>query len=225
MGWGGMRAGATSVLHQRTKTNGGCQGEIKSPPDFDGYDITGRMAILKVARLGHPVLRQAAKPVPSGEITSPSIQRLIDDMIDTMHEYDGVGIAAPQVHQSWQLAVIEVAHNPRYPQAPEIPLTVLINPEITARSETTRTGWEGCLSVEGLRGQVPRSEQLSARWLDRKGRPVQAEVQGFFAVVIQHEVDHLQGRVYLDRMADLTTLTHLQEYERFWLRPDEPEDD
>jgi peptide deformylase len=188
------------------------------------------MAILKVARLGHPVLRQVAKPVQAGEIASPAIQRLIDDMIDTMHEYDGVGIAAPQVHQSLQLAVIEVAHNPRYPQAPEISLTVLINPEITARSDeqsggATRTGWEGCLSVEGLRGQVPRAEQLSARWLDRTGRPVQVEAQGFFAVVIQHEVDHLHGRVFLDRMTDLTTLTHLQEYERYWLRRDEPEDD
>ncbi|HUJ79098.1 MAG TPA: peptide deformylase [Nitrospiria bacterium] len=186
------------------------------------------MAILKVARLGHPVLRQAAKPVPPGDIGSSAIQRLIDDMIETMHEYDGVGIAAPQVHQSLRLAVIEVAHNPRYPQAPETPLTVLINPEITACSDAqpgagARLGWEGCLSVDGLRGQVPRAERLSARWLDRAGRPVQAEAQGFFAVVIQHEVDHLNGKVFLDRMADLTTLTHLKEYERYWLHGDEPE--
>jgi peptide deformylase len=181
------------------------------------------MAILKVARLGHPVLRQVAKPVPPGDITSPSIQRLIDDMIETMHEYDGVGIAAPQVHYSLQLAVIEVERNPRYPQAPEIPLTVLINPQITARSDVTRLGWEGCLSVDGLRGKVPRNERLSARWLDRSGRPVQAEAQGFFAVVIQHEVDHLLGKVFLDRMADLTTLTHLKEYERYWLHGEEPE--
>ena len=183
------------------------------------------MAILKVARLGHPVLRQVAKPVSPEAIASPALQRLIDDMIETMHEYDGVGIAAPQVHESLQLAVIEVARNPRYPQAPAIPLTVLINPEITARSDAKRLGWEGCLSVEGLRGQVPRSERLSARWLDRTGRPVQAEVQGFFAVVIQHEVDHLHGKVFLDRMADLTTLTHLLEYERYWLRRDEPGDE
>jgi peptide deformylase len=183
------------------------------------------MAILKVARLGHPVLRQVAKPVPQGEIKSPAIQRLIDDMIETMHEYDGVGIAAPQVHESLQIAVIEVARNPRYPRAPEIPLTVLINPEITARSDAKRTGWEGCLSVDGLRGQVPRSEQLTARWLDRTGRPVQVEAQGFFAVVIQHEVDHLNGKVFLDRMADLTTLTHLQEYERYWLHRDDLAED
>lgn len=188
------------------------------------------MAILKVARLGHPVLRQVAKSIPPGEIASPAIQRLIDDMIETMHEYDGVGIAAPQVHQSLQLAVIEVEHNPRYRQAPDIPLTVLINPEITARSDAqpggaTRTGWEGCLSVEGLRGQVPRAEQLSARWLDRTGRSIQVEIQGFFAVVIQHEVDHLHGKVFLDRMTDLTTLSHLQEYERYWLHRDEPEEE
>jgi peptide deformylase len=182
------------------------------------------MAILKVARLGHPVLRQAAKPVPPEAIPTPELQRLIDDMIETMHEYDGVGIAAPQVHQSLQLAVIEVAKNPRYPQAPHIPLTVLINPEITARSDATRLGWEGCLSVDGLRGQVLRSEQLSARWLDRTGRPVQTEVQGFFAVVIQHEVDHLLGKLFLDRMTDLTTLTHLLEYDRYWLRHEDDAD-
>ncbi|HXZ25190.1 MAG TPA: peptide deformylase [Nitrospiria bacterium] len=181
------------------------------------------MAILKVTRLGHPVLRQVAKPVPPGDISSSSIQRLIDDMIETMHEYDGVGIAAPQVHHSLQLAVIEVECNPRYPQAPEIPLTVLINPQITARSDAKRLGWEGCLSVDGLRGKVPRAERLSARWLDRSGRPVQAEAQGFFAVVIQHEVDHLLGKVFLDRMADLTTLTHLKEYDRYWLHEEEPE--
>jgi peptide deformylase len=176
------------------------------------------MAILKVARLGHPVLRQVAKPVAPEAISTPEIQRLIDDMIETMHEYDGVGIAAPQVHQSLQLAVIKVASNPRYPQAPHIPLTVLINPEITARAADQHVGWEGCLSVEGLRGQVVRARRLSVRWLDRAGHAVSQEVEGFFAVVIQHEVDHLQGKLFLDRMTDLTTLTHLLEYDRYWLR-------
>jgi peptide deformylase len=175
------------------------------------------MAILKVSRLGNPVLRRTAQPVPQEAIPLPEMQRLIDDMIETMREYDGVGIAAPQVHEALQIAVIEVAGNPRYPQAPAIPLTVLINPEIVSRSAEQQTGWEGCLSVDGLRGQVPRARQLSARWLDRTGRAVSQEVTGFFAVVIQHEVDHLLGKVFLDRMTDLSTLTHLREYERFWL--------
>ncbi|MEW6325601.1 MAG: peptide deformylase [Nitrospirota bacterium] len=181
------------------------------------------MAILKVSRLGHPVLRQVAKPVPPEAIATPAIQQLIDDMIETMREYDGVGIAAPQVHQSLQIAVIEAAKNPRYPKAPQIPLTVLINPEILSRSPEQQAGWEGCLSVEGLRGRVPRAGRLSVRWLDRAGRPISQEVEGFFAVVIQHEVDHLQGKVFLDRMSDLSTLTHLLEYERYWLHRDEAE--
>ncbi len=181
------------------------------------------MAILKVTRLGHPVLRQTAKPVPPEAISTPEIQRLIDDMIETMHEYDGVGIAAPQVHESLQIAVIEVQQNPRYPQAPDVGLTVLINPHILTRSPEQQVGWEGCLSVDGLRGEVPRAQRISARWLDRTGRPVQVEAEGFFAVVVQHETDHLLGKVFLDRMADLSTLTHLQEYGRYWLRREDDE--
>ena len=191
----------------------------------ENYAITCLMSILKVTRLGHPVLRQTAKPVAPEAIATPAIQQLIDDMIETMREYDGVGIAAPQVHQSLQIAIIEAAHNTRYPQAPEIPLTVLINPEIISRAPEERMGWEGCLSIEGLRGLVPRARKLSARWLDRTGRPVSQDVEGFFAVVFQHEVDHLKGKVFVDRMADLSTLTHLLEYERYWLHRDETEDD
>ncbi|MBI3313471.1 MAG: peptide deformylase [Candidatus Omnitrophica bacterium] len=176
------------------------------------------MAILKVARLGHPVLRQKAEPVGEKEIKSLPIQQLIDDMTETMHEYEGVGIAAPQVHVSKQIAVIEVRQNSRYPEAPEIPLMVLINPRVASRSKKMIEGWEGCLSIPDLRGQVPRHESLICEALNREGRSVRIEASGFFARVIQHEWDHLQGCVYLDAMKDLKSLAHLQEFARFWAK-------
>ncbi len=178
------------------------------------------MAILKTAQLGHPILRQTAKPVPREEITTPAFQRFLDDMIETMREYDGVGLAAPQAHDSRQVAVIECHGNRRYPDQPDIPLTILINPTVLAASEEQQEGWEGCLSVEGLRGRVPRAKTVRVWAQDRVGAERVIEAEGFLAVVIQHELDHLNGRVFLDRMRDLTTLTHLKEFERFWLRAD-----
>src|SRR5436189_238498 len=130
------------------------------------------MAILKVARLGHPLLRQLAKPVPRDEIGSPEIQRLIDDMVETMREYDGAGLAANQVHTLRQIAVIEVLANPRYPDAPQIPLTVVINPVVTPIGEEMEDGWEGCLSVPDLRGVVPRYGSVRLECYDRDSRPV-----------------------------------------------------
>ena len=174
------------------------------------------MSILKVARLGHPVIREKAKLLTDKEISSSEIKDLIDHMIDTMRDYDGVGIAAPQVHISKQIAVIEVKGNARYPEAPNIPLTVLINPKITTRSKKTIDGWEGCLSVPDLRGMVPRSESLKCEAVDQNGEPIVIKAEGFFARVIQHECDHLEGCVYLDRMQDLKTLSHLSEFARFW---------
>ena len=173
------------------------------------------MAILKVARLGHPVIRAPSAPVPKETITSAEIQRLIDSMIETMREYDGVGIAAPQVHVSKQLAVIEVTENRRYPGEGPIPLTVLVNPRILNASKKHVEDWEGCLSVNELRGQVPRAESLGVEAYNRKGEKVRFEARGFFARVIQHECDHLVGKVFLDRMPNLQSLTHLQEFIRF----------
>jgi peptide deformylase len=173
------------------------------------------MSIHKVTRLGHPVLRQASVPLNPDQIHSAEIQRLIDDMIETMHEYDGVGLAAPQIHVNQQLAVIEVQTNPRYPGMPQVPLTVLINPRITSRSKKLVQGWEGCLSIPDLRGIVPRNDALVCEALDRSGKAIQLEASGFFARVIQHEWDHLQGNVYLDRMSDLKSLTHLYEFARY----------
>jgi peptide deformylase len=176
------------------------------------------MAILKVARLGHPVLRKIAAPLSVTEIQSEPIQKFIDDMIETMKEYNGVGLAADQVHESKQIAVLEVADNPRYPEKPPVPLTVLINPQITPLSEETEDDWEGCLSVPDLRGKVPRFKSIRVQALDRNGREVSFTAYDFHARVIQHEWDHLNGKVYLDRMRDLSSLAFLAEFARFGLQ-------
>jgi peptide deformylase len=175
------------------------------------------MAILKVARLGHPVLRQKAQPVPMGEIRSANIQRLIDDMVETMREYDGAGLAANQVHTLLQIAVIEVEANPRYPEAAAIPLTVLINPVVTPLGEEREDGWEGCLSVPDMRGMVSRHTAVRLECYDREGNRMDVVAKDFFARVIQHETDHLNGIVYVDRMSDLRTLSHIAEWTRHWL--------
>ena len=182
------------------------------------------MAILKVARLGHPVLRQPAAPVTVEEIRSPEIQRLIDDMVETMHEYNGAGLAGNQVHVPKQICVIEVTGNPRYPEAPAIPLTVLINPTVTPVTDEMEEGWEGCLSVPDMRGMVPRFGAVRLEALDRHGNRIDVIAKEFFARVIQHETDHLHGIVYLDRMRDLSTLTHLAEWNRHWLGLTEQDD-
>jgi len=174
------------------------------------------MAILKIAHLGHPILRRQAMPLTPEEIRTPEVQRLVDDMIETMREHDGAGLAAPQVHEPLQVVVYEVASNPRYPEAEDIPLTVLINPVVTPATEEKAVGWEGCLSIPELRGKVPRYTTVRVEALDREGKPVAFEATGFHAVVIQHETDHLQGILFVDRMEDLRTLTHLAEYERYW---------
>ncbi|MBI3318650.1 MAG: peptide deformylase [Candidatus Omnitrophica bacterium] len=174
--------------------------------------------ILKVARLGHPVLRRKARRVSPRQVGSPGVQALIRDMVETMREYDGVGIAAPQVHLALQIAAIGVDHNPRYPKARRIPLTLLINPRVRPASRRQVKDWEGCLSVEGLRGRVPRWHSVEVEAYNAQGKPVRFRASGFFARVIQHEWDHLQGKVFLDRMTDLSTLTHLTEYARYWAK-------
>ncbi len=175
------------------------------------------MSILKVARLGHPVLRSITKNLAPKEITTPETQRLIDNMVETMKEYDGVGLAAVQVHVPTQIAVLEVADNPRYPQKPEVPLTILINPKIEPLSEETEEDWEGCLSIIEMRGKVPRYKEIKVVGFNREGKKLDFIASGFHARVIQHEWDHLQGKVFLDRMKDLSTLTYLPEYSRYWI--------
>jgi peptide deformylase len=175
------------------------------------------MSILKVARLGHPVLRRVAEPVSEKELRSNTTGQLITDMVETMKEYDGVGLAADQVHVSKQIAVLEVADNPRYPEKPAVPLTVLINPIITPLTEELEEEWEGCLSIPDRRGKVPRYKSIKVQTLDQRGAPLEFVATDFHARVIQHEWDHLHGKVYLDRMSDLSTLCFIAEFARYWL--------
>jgi peptide deformylase len=178
------------------------------------------MAILKVARIGHPVVRTAAEPVPAGSVRSAEIQRLIEDMRETMYEYEGVGLAAPQVHVSLRIAVIEVSEaDGRAKEA--VPFTVLVNPVVHPLSPETEEGWEGCLSIPELRGRVDRLTRLRLDARDEKGRPFSLEASGFFARVIQHECDHLDGSVYLDRMKDMQSLSFTREFERYVVAADE----
>jgi peptide deformylase len=180
------------------------------------------MSILKVSRLGHPVLREKARPLTPSFLAKPATQTLIDNMIETMYEYHGVGLAAPQVHESLLLAVIESQG-----ERGRIPLTVIVNPVITVLSGNSEAemevDWEGCLSIPDLRGRVPRYRKLKVEALDRSGAKMKFLAEGFFARVVQHEYDHLMGHVYLDRMSDLHTLTHLDEMKRYWL-PEESEE-
>jgi len=173
------------------------------------------MAILKVARLGNPILRKIAEPVPLEGIGAPALQRFIDDLIETMLEYDGAGLAAPQVHVSQQIVVFEVEGNPRYPDAESIPLTVLINPKITPTTQRVEEDWEGCLSVPDLRGQVPRYSQVRVEAYDRHGKKLNYVAKDFHARVVQHECDHLLGKVFLDRMKSMDSLAFTREFMRY----------
>src|SRR5881397_1377909 len=153
------------------------------------------MSILKVARLGHPVLRQITATLSLQQLQSGEIQKFIDDMVETMKEYDGVGLAADQVHESKQIAVLEVAKNPRYPDKPNVPLTVLINPKISPLTDEMEEDWEGCLSIPDIRGRVPRHKSIQVQARDRDGKPLEFIAVDFHARVIQHEWDHLNGKV------------------------------
>jgi peptide deformylase len=180
------------------------------------------MAIRKIAQLGEPVLRRVARPLAPPELALPSTRALIDDLIDTMRDADGAGLAAPQVYESVQLVVIEGRDNPRYPGADRIPLTILANPKVTplvgkpgeALGDADAISlFEGCLSVSGVRGRVRRPRRVRVEALDASGKPVEFVWEGFRAAVIQHETDHLFGTLFVDR-ADSRTLTFLREYER-----------
>ncbi len=181
------------------------------------------MALLKIAKLGNPVLRQVAKPVDLKELTKPGseLQGFINDMVETMHHEGGVGLAAPQVNHSIQIVVLEYAENERYPGEISIPLTVLVNPVLSNYSEETKDGWESCLSLVDFRGLVPRSTTVTLNAYDRQGDEIQKTVSGFEAVVLQHEIDHLKGFVFLDRMKDFTQLSYQKEFEEFWLKKDD----
>jgi peptide deformylase len=150
--------------------------------------------------MGHPLLRQVAPPVTAFDA---SLGALLADMDDTMRSLNGAGIAAPQIGVSLRVVIFEVQENPRYPDVEPVPYTVLINPQLTALGEEQDEGWEGCLSVPGMRGLVPRYRRLRYRGLDANGAPLERTVEGFHARVVQHEVDHLDGILYPQRVRDL----------------------
>ena len=160
-----------------------------------------------------------ARHVSPQQLASPSIQKLIDDMMETMVEYYGVGLAAPKVHESLSIAVIE-SRGPRG----DIPMTVLVNPKVTVLDEQLVEDWEGCLSIPDFRGRTPRWRKLRVDALDRKGKKIQITAEDFFARVVQHEFDHLMGKVYVDRMHDLRTLSHFSEFQRYWLPQEKGEE-
>lgn len=176
------------------------------------------MAIRKVARLGHPVLRQVGRELTLSEIRSPEIQRLVQDMVETMEEYGGIGLAAPQVHESLQLAIIGYEdENPRYPEHGKQPLTVVINPKITVLDDTEQAFWEGCLSIPELRGLVHRPRKIRVDFVDLQGQSRSITAEDFLATVFQHELDHLQGKLFVDRMKDTTKFAFLDEYQKYWV--------
>jgi peptide deformylase len=193
------------------------------------------MSILKVARMGHPVLRTRAKPLEPADIKSARVQQLIDDMFETMQEYQGVGLAAPQVHASVRLFVAgfpprsgddadEGEEEGEEEEDEPMPLMVLINPEITVVETDTADDWEGCLSIPDIRGRVTRAREIRVKAYDRRGRPIEINARGFTARVIQHENDHLDGILFFDRMASFETLTFLDEFGRYWSRRNIPEE-
>lgn len=174
------------------------------------------MSVLPIRELGDPVLRQAAREVSAEELASAETQALIDDMIETMRAADGAGLAAPQVGVSLRIAVIEVREgNPRYPYKPPIPLTVIINPVLAPLEPTTFATNEGCLSMPNLRGDLERFENVGVRYLDRHGEPHEDTRRGLTAGTFQHEIDHLDGILFVDRMVDLSTLSTWEQFDRF----------
>ncbi len=173
------------------------------------------MAILPIREMGDPVLRERAAEVGAEELARAETQRLIDDMIETMRAANGAGLAAPQVGVSKRIAVIEVRPgNPRYPYKPAIPLTVIVNPELTPLDDATFATNEGCLSMPNLRGDLERFENVEARYLDRDGAAWRETRRGLTAGTFQHEVDHLDGILFVDRMADMSSLSTWTEFER-----------
>ena len=163
------------------------------------------MAVLKVAKLGNPVLRQIARQVNIKELADPKgeLHNFIDDMIDTMRQEGGVGLAAPQVNRSIQVVVLEVENNERYPEEAPIPVTALVNPVLSDFSEEMVLGWESCLSLIDFRGLVARSASVTLNAHDREGNKVEKRATGFEAVVLQHEIDHLEGILFIDHLSKL----------------------
>lgn len=170
------------------------------------------MTLRKIAQIGHPVLRQRARELTKAELASAEIQTFIDDLIETMHDANGAGLAANQVYAPIRICALEVKDNPRYPYKPNIPLTVLVNPILEPISDAKFDNFEGCLSVPDLRGVVPRFAEIRVRALDRNGDPIDRIARGITAGTFQHECDHLDGKLFVDRVVDPTTLCTWKEF-------------
>ena len=173
------------------------------------------MAVLKIAPIGEPILRRPARRVEREELVSADTQRFIDDLIETMRDAKGAGLAATQVYDERRICVMEVGKNPRYPYKPPIPLTVLVNPTVTAITEERFQNFEGCLSVPNLRGKVQRYCEIDVSALDRHGNPINERARGMTAATYQHEVDHLLGILFLDRVEDSHSLVTWDNFERY----------
>jgi peptide deformylase len=173
------------------------------------------MALRKIASIGHPVLRQKARPVSREELADPAVQRIIDDLIESLRDVRAAGLAAVQIHEPIRICAIEIPENPRYPFVPSIPLSVLVNPTIEAIGPETFPNYEGCLSVPDLRGVVARACEIRVRAWDRAGRELDYIVRGLAAGAYQHEIDHLAGFLFVDRVNDPSTLCTSSAYQRF----------
>lgn len=173
------------------------------------------MTLRSIAQIGHPVLRQKARAVTREELKTPTIQGLVDDLIETMREANGAGLAANQVHAPVRVCVIEVGDNPRYPYKPKIPLTVLVNPHFVPIGDETFPNYEGCLSVPDLRGVVERRVEIRLRAWDRDGNDIDRVIKGLTAGTFQHEIDHLDGKLFVDRVTDPTTLCTWAHFKRY----------
>jgi peptide deformylase len=176
------------------------------------------MSILKIARMGHPVLRTQAVALDRPALRSSAVQKLIDDMIETMTEYRGVGLAAPQVHEELRIFVALIGADADENDEDDRPPLIAVNPEILPAGPEMADGWEGCLSVPDIRGRVPRARAITLRALNRKGERIELPLQDFPARVVQHETDHLDGILFFDRMRSFESLTFLDEYARFWAK-------
>ena len=173
------------------------------------------MPLRKIATVGHPVLRQTARALSLDELRQTTTQQLIDDLVNTMRDANGAGLAAPQIYESLAICSIEVGNNPRYPYKPPIPLTVLVNPKLTPLSEIQFENYEGCLSVPGLRGRVRRYAEIRVQAWDRHGQPLDFEARGISAGTYQHEADHLAATLFLDRVHDPRSLCTWEHFETF----------
>jgi peptide deformylase len=173
------------------------------------------LALRKIATIGHPALRQVARELTRDELASAPMQRLVDDLVDTMRDANGAGLAANQVHDPARICAIEIKDNARYPYMPSWPLTILVNPIVEPTTDETFGNYEGCLSVPDLRGEVPRFAGIRVRAWDRRGKDLDFEVRGVTAGTFQHELDHLDGRLFIDRVVDTRTLCTWSAFERF----------